>query len=109
MVGDGKKPKKTEAPEAREAPTTPGDRLIHVPALIADLFDYPRSSARMMMALGNVTLNGQKLDIDYMDIPEEKLSGGVLRLGKHTAILTSRPGDVLESGPMDDEMVMGGM
>lgn len=74
------------------------ERLIHVPALLAELFDYPRSAARMMLALGNVTLNGVKLTVDDLDVSAKRLSGGTLCCGANTALLRgSRPEAVMDS------------
>lgn len=81
---------------AEQEPKEP-EKLIHVPALLNELFDYPRSSARMMLALGNVSLNGVKLTVGDLDIPAERLSGGTLRCAQHTAILRgTRPEAVME-------------
>lgn len=93
MTGDGKKPKRDEETEVLSE-----ERLIHVPVLLSELFDYPRSSARMMMALGNVSLNGKKLTVADLDLPAKRLSGGVLRCAQHTALLRgSRPEGVVDS------------
>lgn len=91
--GRGSRPETVEEPVESKP-----EKLIHVPTLLNELFDYPRSSARMMIALGNVSLNGVKLTVGDLDIPAGRLSGGMLRCAQHTAILRgTRPEAVMES------------
>lgn len=102
---------KAEAKARARATATEMEPLTHVPALLAELFDYPRSSARMMMALGNVSINGEKVGIEQMDMPSEDLVGATVCCGRFSAILTgaSRPNCMMKSTPMEPEAVMGGM
>lgn len=87
------------------------ETLIHVPELLSNAFGYPRSTARAMIALGNVTLDGEKLNVNDMDMPPMALVGKTLRCAKYTAILLGDLVDypmVTPSSEPNEEMVMGG-
>ncbi len=55
---------------------------VHVPALIAELFDISRSEARRLQDQGAVRVNGEPLRADERDVGAERLDGAVLAIGK---------------------------
>ena len=55
---------------------------VHLPALIAGIFEISSSEARRLIAQGGVKLDGESLDADRLDLPLEQLSGRVLQVGK---------------------------
>jgi tyrosyl-tRNA synthetase len=72
-----------EAPEdVPEATFAPENGTVHLPALIADVFGGSRADARRTLAQGGVRLDGAPLAGDELDVPAERLDGGVLQVGK---------------------------
>jgi tyrosyl-tRNA synthetase len=72
-----------EVPEAlEEAPFTPANGTVHLPALIAEVFGGSRSDARRALAQGAVKLDGRPRDDGELDVDAERLDGAVLQLGK---------------------------
>jgi tyrosyl-tRNA synthetase len=74
---------------ARELPTDiaeatiAGDGgVVHLPALIADVFGGSRSEARRSLSQGGVKLDGEPLPAEPLDVPAAELDGRVLQLGK---------------------------
>jgi tyrosyl-tRNA synthetase len=59
-----------------------GDGEVHLPALIAGVFEISSSEARRLLAQGGVKLDGESLDPEPLDLPLERLSGRVLQVGK---------------------------
>ena len=55
---------------------------MHLPALIAEHFGVSRSEARRLLSQGGVKLNGEPLGPEDVDLPAERLDGGVIQLGK---------------------------
>jgi tyrosyl-tRNA synthetase len=55
---------------------------VHLPALIAGLFEISSSEARRLIAQGGVKIDGENLDPDRLDVPFEELGGRVLQVGK---------------------------
>ena len=55
---------------------------VHLPALIAGIFEISSSEARRLIAQGGVKLDGESLEADRLDVPLEQLSGRVLQVGK---------------------------
>ena len=58
------------------------DDVVHMPALITELFGGSRSEARRKLAQGGVRLDGAPLGPDDVDIAAERLDGVVIQLGK---------------------------
>jgi tyrosyl-tRNA synthetase len=72
-----------EAPEdVPEAPFSVADGIVHLPALIADVFGGSRSDARRTLAQGGVKLDGKPLAGDQLDVGADRLDGAVLQVGK---------------------------
>jgi tyrosyl-tRNA synthetase len=72
-----------EAPEEIEEvriPSADGD--VHLPAALRTAFGVSASEARRLLAQGGVRLDGLSLDGQELDVPAERLDGGVLQLGK---------------------------
>jgi tyrosyl-tRNA synthetase len=59
-----------------------GDGQVHLPALIAGIFEISSSEARRLIAQGGVRLDGESVDADRLDLPVKELSGRVLQVGK---------------------------
>ena len=59
-----------------------GNGEVHLPALIAGIFEISSSEARRLIAQGGVKLDGENVDADRLDLPLEQLSGRVLQVGK---------------------------
>lgn len=68
--------------EIEEARFEAANGAVHVPALIAEIFGRSRSDARRMLSQGAVKLDGEVLGEDDLDLPPERLDGGVLQVGK---------------------------
>jgi tyrosyl-tRNA synthetase len=66
--------------EIEEATVSAQNGTLHLPAVIADVFDRTRSDARRMLAQGGVKLDGKP--IAALDIPSVDADGRVLQLGK---------------------------
>jgi tyrosyl-tRNA synthetase len=58
------------------------DGEVHLPALIAGVFEISSSEARRLIAQGGVKLDGESLAPEPLDLPLERLSGRVLQVGK---------------------------
>ena len=56
--------------------------LVHLPSLIAEAFGISRSEGRRLLSQGGVKLDGGTLPAEPLDIPAERLEGGVLQLGR---------------------------
>jgi tyrosyl-tRNA synthetase len=70
-----------EAPdEVEEATFAAENGVVHLPALIADLFGGSRSDARRTLTQGGVKLDGQP--VAELDVPAERLDGALLQVGK---------------------------
>jgi tyrosyl-tRNA synthetase len=74
---------------ARELPseiaeaTIAGDGgVVHLPAVIAEVFGGSRSEARRSLSQGGVKLDGEPLPAEPLDVPAADLDGRVLQLGK---------------------------
>ena len=72
-----------EAPEEIEEVAIPsGGGEVHLPAALRAAFGVSGSEARRLLAQGGVRLDGASLDGEELDVPAERLDGGVLQLGK---------------------------
>jgi tyrosyl-tRNA synthetase len=58
------------------------DGVAHLPGLMSDAFGMSRSEARRLIDQGGVSLDDQALAAGEHDLPAERLSGAVLRVGK---------------------------
>ena len=58
------------------------DGEVHLPALIAGVFEISSSEARRLLAQGGVKLDGESLGAEPLDLPLERLQGRVLQVGK---------------------------
>jgi tyrosyl-tRNA synthetase len=68
--------------EIEEAVVTPQNGVVHLPAVIADVFGRSRSDARRMLAQGGVRLDGEVVPPEPLDVPAGELDGRVIQLGK---------------------------
>jgi tyrosyl-tRNA synthetase len=59
-----------------------GNGVVHLPALIAGVFEISSSEARRLIAQGGVKLDGEPLAPDRLDLPAGELAGKVLQVGK---------------------------
>ncbi|CAN5522953.1 tyrosine--tRNA ligase [soil metagenome] len=57
-------------------------RVVHVPAVISEVFGGSRSQARRLIAQGGVRLDGHVLGPEDQDVDAERLDGSVLQIGK---------------------------
>jgi len=73
-----------EAPEEVEEAVfvVPVNGIVHVPALIAELFGGSRSDARRTLAQGGVRLDGKPLSAEDLDLPAGRLDGALLQVGR---------------------------
>jgi len=55
---------------------------IHMPALLAGVFELSTSEARRLLQQGGVKLDGERLPAEPLDLPVEALAGRVLQVGK---------------------------
>jgi tyrosyl-tRNA synthetase len=55
---------------------------VHLPALIAGVFDISSSEARRLIAQGGVKIDGESLSPERLDLPAGDLGGRVLQVGK---------------------------
>jgi len=65
-----------------DAVRSAADGEVHLPALIAGIFEISSSEARRLIAQGGVKLDGESVPADRLDLPLEQLSGRVLQVGK---------------------------
>jgi tyrosyl-tRNA synthetase len=59
-----------------------GDGEVHLPALIAGVFEISSSEARRLIAQGGVKLDGEAVPPERLDVPADELAGRVLQVGK---------------------------
>jgi len=72
-----------EAPQEMEDLVLPaGNGPVHMPALLRDGFGVSASEARRLLAQGGVKLDGEAMAADELDVPADRLDGGVLQVGK---------------------------
>jgi tyrosyl-tRNA synthetase len=72
-----------ELPKVIEEATVRSENgTVHLPAVIADVFERTRSEARRLLAQGGVKLDGEPVDRGILDMPSADLDGRVLQLGK---------------------------
>jgi tyrosyl-tRNA synthetase len=64
---------------------------VHLPALIAGVFDISSSEARRLIAQGGVKLDGESLPGDNLDLPAGELGGRVLQVGKRRFVRLLTP------------------
>jgi tyrosyl-tRNA synthetase len=68
--------------EVQEAPFRAPDGLVHLPAVIAEVFGGSRSEARRLLSQGGVRLDGRQLGEADQDVPADVLDGAILQVGK---------------------------
>jgi tyrosyl-tRNA synthetase len=68
--------------EIEEAIVAAQNGVVHLPAVIADVFGRSRSEARRMLAQGGVRLDGEVVPPEPLDMPARALDGRVIQLGK---------------------------
>jgi len=68
-----------------------GDGPVHLPALIARIFEISSSEGRRLIAQGGVRLDGESVAPDRLDLPVEELSGRVLQVGKRRFVRLLAP------------------
>jgi tyrosyl-tRNA synthetase len=64
---------------------------VHLPALIAGVFDLSSSEARRLIAQGGVKLDGEGVPPDRLDMPAGELGGRVLQVGKRRFVRLLTP------------------
>jgi tyrosyl-tRNA synthetase len=64
---------------------------VHLPALIAGVFDVSSSEARRLIAQGGVKLDGEGVPPDNLDVPAGELGGRVLQVGKRRFVRLLAP------------------
>jgi tyrosyl-tRNA synthetase len=74
VVREGRAP--DEIPEA----TLPSGDPVHLPALVAELFDVSTSEARRLITQGGVRVNGEA--VTELDVGRDRLEGAILQAGK---------------------------
>jgi tyrosyl-tRNA synthetase len=55
---------------------------VHLPAVIAKAFGVSRSEARRLLGEGAVSLDGERVGSDALDLPASALDGQILQVGK---------------------------
>ena len=68
--------------EIAEATISGDGGVVHLPAVIAEVFGGSRSEARRSLSQGGVKLDGSPLPAEPLDVPVASLDGRVLQLGK---------------------------
>jgi tyrosyl-tRNA synthetase len=68
--------------EIEEAAFAAQNGVVHLPAVIAEVFGRSRSEARRMLAQGGVRLDGEVVAAEPLDVPATELDGRVIQLGK---------------------------
>ena len=68
--------------EIEEAVVAAQNGVVHLPAVIAEVFGRSRSEARRMLAQGGVRLDGEVVPPEPLDVPARELDGRVIQLGK---------------------------
>jgi tyrosyl-tRNA synthetase len=68
--------------EIEELEFETSDGAVHMPELMADVFDLSRSEARRLIDQGGVSLDDQTLSAGQYDLAPQRLDGAVLRVGK---------------------------
>jgi tyrosyl-tRNA synthetase len=66
--------------EIEEAEISPVDGVVHLPAVIADLFGVSRSEARRLIGSGGIHVDDQP--IEDIDVSPDRLDGRVVRMGR---------------------------
>jgi len=74
--------------EIEEATFSSNGGPIHLPALIADIFDISRSEARRLISQGGVSVDEQP--VADVDLSPEELDGRVLRVGRRRFVRLRR-------------------
>ena len=69
----------------------PNGGEVHLPALIAGVFDVSSSEARRLIAQGGVKLDGEGLPSESLDLPVGELGGRVLQVGKRRFVRLLAP------------------
>jgi tyrosyl-tRNA synthetase len=75
----------TEMPERRLEDLdadSGGDGQVHLPALLASLFELSTSEARRLLSSGGVRLDGEPVPAEPLDVPAERIKGRVVQVGK---------------------------
>jgi tyrosyl-tRNA synthetase len=68
--------------EIAEATISANGGVVHLPAVIAEVFGGSRSDARRSLSQGGVKLDGEPVPAEPLDVPAASLDGRVLQLGK---------------------------
>ena len=58
------------------------DGAVHLPALLAGVFEISGSEARRLISQGGVRLDGEPVDPSTLELPADRLEGRVLQVGK---------------------------
>jgi tyrosyl-tRNA synthetase len=69
-----------EPDDIDEAVVSGADSVVHMPAVLAELFGMSRSEARRLITSGGVYLDDQP--IEDVDVSTDRLDGSVLRVGR---------------------------
>ena len=68
--------------EVEESRFASHNGVVHLPAVIAELFGMSTSEARRLLAQGGVRLDGEAVRGDQFDVAAERLDGALLQVGK---------------------------
>jgi tyrosyl-tRNA synthetase len=68
--------------EIEEAVVEAQNGTVHLPAVLADVFDRTRSEARRLLEQGGVKLDGETVAAGTLDLSASELDGRVLQVGK---------------------------
>jgi tyrosyl-tRNA synthetase len=66
--------------EIEEVEIAPVDGVVHLPAVVADLFGVSRSEARRLIGSGGIHVDDQP--IEDIDVSPDRLNGRVVRMGR---------------------------
>lgn len=68
---------------------------VHMPAVISEVFGVARSEARRLIVQEAVTLNGEPVTVEHMDVAREQVEGAHLTLGRKREVWIGRIEDVV--------------
>ena len=68
--------------EVEEGTFDADDGVVHLPAVLSQLFGMSSSEARRLLAQGGVRLDGSPLGADELDLSADRLDGALLQVGK---------------------------
>ncbi len=73
-----------QVPDDIEDAVVAANGLLHLPAVLAELFGVSRSDARRVLGQGGVRVDGEPLPAEPLDVEPSVLDGKVVQLGKRS-------------------------